>query len=344
MANSLPIKNLVKLNWIVSLMCSVVIFCFLFSTTGDMSEAIRCFLQALIFFSLTSFANLFLLKGAARQDGLNDPLLTRKFLLPSFTAAILIGIFTRVFYASVTGSHLASQVHSVYWKHAPMILSVITLNSLIIIIQRLIIVQNRRVKTEFDNLQLMARASETENLLLRQQIHPHFLFNSLTTIKSLYKINPKQGENYLVHLANFLRVAISNQTTTTALVKHELEFCLDYLKMQKTRFGSALDYSISIDHEAITSKYLPYFFLQPLVENVLKHNDLTESRPMKIRIEQRGEYLCVSNNMQPRKYKEPSTGFGLSNLIERYRLLGNEDISITSDDENFIVTLKILHK
>lgn len=259
-------------------------------------------------------------------------------------AALVIGIFSRVFYSAVTGHSLETVQSPSYWEHTPTVLSVITLNALILIIQRLIVVQHKRVQSEFENLQLTARASETENLLLRQQIHPHFLFNSLTTIKSLYKIDPKQGETYLVHLANFLRVAISNQTTTTALIKHELEFCLDYLKMQETRFGPALLYSMSMEEETIKSKYLPYFCLQPLVENVLKHNDLTENRPIKIRIEQNGQYLRISNNMQPRRYKEPSTGFGLSNLSERYRLLGSEGISITSDNENFTVTIKILDK
>jgi two-component system, LytTR family, sensor kinase len=344
MSNQLPAKSLVKLNWIVSLMCSVVIFTFLLSTTGDMGEAMRCFFQALIFFSLTSFANLFLLNAAASRKKDGAKLLTRKFYALSFTVAIAIGIFTRVFYGAVAGTQSSSEVQQEYWQHAPVILAVITLNSLIIIIQNLIIVQQKRVTSEFENLQLIARASETENLLLRQQIHPHFLFNSLTTIKSLYNIDPKQGERYLVHLANFLRVAISNQTATTALIKDELEFCLDYLKMQETRFGAALTHSISIEQETIDSKYLPYFCLQPLVENVLKHNDLTESRPIKISIQQDGQNLRISNNMQPRRYKEPSTGFGLSNLTERYRLLGSDDIAITSDDRNFTVTIKILDK
>jgi LytS/YehU family sensor histidine kinase len=139
-------------------------------------------------------------------------------------------------------------------------------------------------------------------------------------------------------------VSISNHTTKTTLIKNELEFCLDYLKMQKIRFGTAIDYSINIPEETIQSRYLPFFSLQPMVENALKHNDLTEERPILITIKEENGFLLVSNNVQPRSYKETSTGQGLLNLTERYRLLGEEGITIKSDSSFFTVGLKILDK
>ncbi|GLU55293.1 hypothetical protein Dfri01_47540 [Dyadobacter frigoris] len=325
-------------------MSSLVIFIFLISIIEDTRVATNSFFESLLFFAATSFSNLFLLKLFHKEKSSSDQHLPSRFYVLSFTISIIIGTLTRFLYTAATGLPWESEGFHELWDYAPSLVAVIALNTLILIVQRLVIIQHGRMQSEIENLQLKANASETKNLLLIQQIHPHFLFNSLTTIKSLYKIDEKQGESYLIHLANFLRVAISSQNTTTALIMDELKFCLDYLKMQEVRFGSALTYSIKIDEEVIDKQYLPYFSLQPLVENVLKHNDLTENRPIHIKIEQLGDYLRVSNNLQPRRYKEPSTGYGLSNLSERYQFIGSEDISITSDTLNFTVTIKILEK
>lgn len=344
MATQLPVKSLVRLNWILSLMSSIVIFIFLLTIVEDTSKATNGVFETLLFFSATSFTNLLLLKVFQNGKSATYKLLSPNFYFLSFTASIIIGILTRLLYTLVTGISWESEKFDELWDYAPSLVAVIALNTLILIVQHLVIIQHDRVQGEIENLQLKASASETKNLLLIQQIHPHFLFNSLTTIKSLYKIDAKQGESYLIHLANFLRVAISSHNTTTALIKHELKFCLDYLKMQEVRFGAALTFSIMIDVETVSTKYLPYFSLQPLVDNVLKHNDLTEDRPIHIKIGQQGDYLSVSNNIQPRRYKEPSTGYGLSNLSERYLLMGTEDIRITSDTQYFTVTIRILDK
>ncbi|NRF38052.1 sensor histidine kinase [Pedobacter foliorum] len=248
----------------------------------------------------------------------------------------------KTLYSVVTGQKWEGEGPNLYQSYALAVLSIWILNTMILVLQNLVILQQRKTQTEIENLQLKANMSETANLLLRQQIHPHFLFNALNTVKSLYKNDFKQGENYLVHLANFLRVSISNQTTTTTLIKNELEFCLDYLKMQSIRFGTAMEYAIDISQEHIEKGYLPFFSLQPLVENALKHNSLTEESPILITIKDENGYLLVSNNLQPRSYKETSTGQGLLNLAERYRLLGEDAIIISADNSFFTVKIKIL--
>jgi LytS/YehU family sensor histidine kinase len=267
-----------------------------------------------------------------------------KLYLSSYLITIIIWILVRTLYSYLTGSPWEGEGQHIYQAYSLAILAIWVINTLILIVQNLVILQYKKAQSEIENLQLQANISETANLLLRQQIHPHFLFNALNTIKSLYKKDLQQGEDYLVHLANFLRVSISNHTTKTTLIKNELEFCLDYLKMQKIRFGTAIDYSINIPEETIQSRYLPFFSLQPMVENALKHNDLTEERPILITIKEENGFLLVSNNVQPRSYKETSTGQGLLNLTERYRLFGEEGITIKSDSSFFTVGLKILDK
>lgn len=344
MPDQIPAKSLIRLNWMVSIMASIVIFAFLITLTEDLSKAINSAFQAFLFFILAGFINLLLLRVFQKERGGSESYANRKFYALSYSASLIVGILTRILYPAFTGMPIEVERFDDLEDHLPSLLSVFTLNTLILVLQNLVIIQQKKIKSEIENLQLKAAASETNNLLLRQQIHPHFLFNSLNAIKSLYKIDPRQGEDYLVHLANFLRVTISNQATSTALIKNELDFCLDYLAMQKIRFGIALNYSIQIDEQIIRTQYIPYFSLQPLVENVIKHNDLTEDRPIEIRIQEIEGYLCISNNFQPRKYKEPSTGHGLSNLSERYRLLVGEDIHIERDDFFFAVRIKILER
>ncbi len=344
MPNDLPLKNLKRLNWMISFMTALLAFIFLSTVTHDIYTLSLRFLQVILFMSAQSFANVFLLRIFINksQPGLQYSKI--KFYVSSYITTIAIWLCVRALYSYQTGIRWEGEGANVMQAYCLAIVAIFVLNTLILTLQNLVILQHNKAQSEIENLQLQANISETANLLLRQQIHPHFLFNALNTIKSLYKQDLQQGEDYLVHLANFLRVSISNHTTKTTLIKNELEFCLDYLKMQKIRFGIALDYSIIIPEEIIENKYLPFFSLQPLVENALKHNDLTEECPILITITEENGYLLVANNIQPRNYKETSTGQGLSNLAERYRLLGAEEIKISSDNFFFTVGIKILDK
>jgi sensor histidine kinase YesM len=280
MSNDLPLKSLKTLNWIISFMTGLLTFIFLLAVIHDSYNSLLRSLQIFLFMTAQSFLNIFLLDVFTNRKRQKRKYARFKFYLFSYLTTIIIWILGRSLYSYITGTRWEGEGEHIYRAYSLAILAVWVLNTLIIILQDLVILQHTKAQGEIENLQLKANVSETANLLLRQQIHPHFLFNALNTIKSLYKKDLQQGEDYLVHLANFLRVSISNHTTETTLIKNELEFCLDYLKMQQIRFGAALNYSITISAATIQNYYLPFFSLQPLVENVLKHNDLTEERPI----------------------------------------------------------------
>ncbi len=344
MARLLPIKNLVKLNWTISFMTSILVVIFFVAITHDLPDAAIRFLQTFLFMCMTSFCNLVFLIRFSKGKRDSDRYSKIKFCLCSYFCSVIIWILARTLYSALTGLQWEGEGSHVYRAYMLAVLAVWVLNTFILILQQLVVLQHRKAQSEIENLQLQTSMSETANLLLRQQVHPHFLFNALNTIKSLYKKDLQQGEDYLVHLANFLRVSISNYTTETTLIRNEMEFCMDYLQMQKIRFGDALGYSIAIPEQICQTKYLPFFSLQPLIENALKHNELTEERPILITIKEENGYLLVSNNLQLRGYKEISTGQGLPNLTERYRLLGAEEIVIRSDNYFFTVSIKILDK
>lgn len=224
----------------------------------------------------------------------------------------------------------------------------IPFNSMIIyvfifLIQNFVLHQYEKSRIEVEMLQLKSVNTETANHLLRQQIQPHFLFNALNILKSLIKKYPETAEAYLIRLSDFLRASISRNTSGVATLKEELKLCNDYMEMQKIRFGEALIYHIAIDSDdEYINKSLPFFSLQPLLENAIKHNELTIAHPLFISVKRLNNVITVSNNLQPKKTAEISTGIGLSSLKERYKLLSGEEINVFSGDHHFTVSLKLL--
>lgn len=215
--------------------------------------------------------------------------------------------------------------------------------SFIFLIQNFVLHQYEKGRIELELLRLKASNSEAVNQLLQQQIQPHFLFNALNILKSLIRRDPKRAEDYLLRLSNFLRVSISKNTSGVATIADELKVCNDYMEMQKIRFGAALQYQVEYKKlENYLDKKLPFFSLQPLLENAIKHNELTEDNPLYIKIERDGSYIKVSNNIQIKRQKVESTGNGHNMLKERYRILDGAPPIIKTEGQIYSVCLKIL--
>ncbi len=216
------------------------------------------------------------------------------------------------------------------------------INGIVLLLQNFIIVQDFNSQVQLENSRLVAAKSQAANELLLQQIHPHFLFNALNILKSLIKKSPEKAEDYLIRLSDFLRVSISTNKSGIAPLHDELKLCADYLEMQKVRFGEALSFNLDIQEEESLGLVLPIFSLQPLLENVIKHNELTDAAPLNITIRQDGKWISVTNNIQLKSNQEHSTGSGLANLAERYNLLSGDEVDIRDDGLTFSVSLKIL--
>ncbi len=217
------------------------------------------------------------------------------------------------------------------------------IHTFIFLIQNAVLTQHEKSQMQMELLQLEAANADAVNQLLRQQIQPHFLFNALNILKSLIKRDSKRAENYLLHLSDFLRVSISKNTSGVSSIEEELKICNDYMEMQRIRFGEALQYNVNIpDLENIKNRKLPFFSLQLLLENAIKHNKLTDASPLFMEIKLEGEYITVCNNLQERNDSEISTGNGLTMLQQRYRILNEEAPIIKRNGSTFSVFLKIL--
>ena len=220
-----------------------------------------------------------------------------------------------------------------------------SINLVIIFLLEILVLRDKKRIIEEENSTLRMFNLEAKHSQLKQQLHPHFLFNSLSTLRSLIKRSPQQAEEYLEKLSELLRFSINSDSHTVIGLDEELKLTEIYLNMQQVRFGNALNFTIDIPSEMQGVGKVPIYSVQLLVENAIKHNVLTASQPLKILITpgQEKDTLSVENNVQPKLPIEDGRGVGLSNLAERYRLLNNGSINIDRTDDRFIVTIKVIN-
>lgn len=174
---------------------------------------------------------------------------------------------------------------------------------------------------------------------LKQQVSPHFLFNSLNTLKSLS--GEENVKDYVVQLSHVYRYLLNYNENNLARVKEELIFINAYSFILKERFEDGFSMQVNID-DGIKELHIPPLSLQILIENAVKHNIASSFRPLKISISNDDGYIIVSNNLQRKSSSEESTGKGLHNISDRYRLLAQKTIEIKDDGINFIVKLPLL--
>ena len=219
-------------------------------------------------------------------------------------------------------------------------LVVFCFNTAIFTINMLINSFETKLQLENENNQLKINRLQTELTYLKNQINPHFLFNALASLKSLIRINPQIAESYLMKLSEFLRASIS-QTDDLISLQDELLLCKDYIDLQKIRFQDGLIYETEIDPNALHNS-IPFFALQSLIENALKHNIVSLMNPLTIRVEVKGNQLTIINNIQARLTEVASSNTGLHNLNERMKIQTGQAIVIDKNQHYFKVQLTLL--
>lgn len=184
-----------------------------------------------------------------------------------------------------------------------------------------------------ENEQLQAENIRNQYEMLKNQLNPHMLFNSLNTLRSLVRENQEKAQDYIQELSRVLRYTLQSNEFQSVSLREEMEFASAYIFLLKMRFENNLQFDIRIDR-SLEEYRLPPMAVQVLIENAVKHNEISNRKPLTIHIETDVQgSLCVSNNIQPKWTATPGTGIGLVNLAKRYRLLFKQDIQITEDKE-----------
>lgn len=228
------------------------------------------------------------------------------------------------------------------WRVYAFFILIFAINSIVLLIHNLVLMKDLKNKVELENTELKLKNLEATYGQLKQQIHPHFLFNSLSTLKSLIQRNPKIAEEYLIKLSGFLRASMDQTKPDLVTLQEELEICRQYLEMQKMRFGNTLNFSIEIPSEEATKSYVPFFSILPLLENAIKHNALTVQKPLEITVRFDNGYIEVVNRKLLRKSVEQGLNSGLNNLRRRYQILADSEVLIEDSEDWFSVKIKML--
>lgn len=186
----------------------------------------------------------------------------------------------------------------------------------------------------FKQAQLQANLSS-----LKEQLSPHFLFNTFNTLSSLTK--EQNVKDYVEEMANVYRYLLDYHKNDLATLQQELTFTESYLYIIKIRMETAIEINIDISQQLLLYS-IPPLSIQLLIENAMKHNITAASKPLIINIYTKDQELVVSNNLQPKMSVQPSSGIGLNNIAQRYQLLFAQDIKIETNKELFTVTLPLI--
>jgi two-component system, LytTR family, sensor kinase len=196
----------------------------------------------------------------------------------------------------------------------------------------------KRSFQQAENLKVEMLAYKYESL--RNQINPHFLFNSLNVLSDLVYDDQELAVKFIRQLSDLFRYVLDSRDKELVPLREELEFIESFTFLLKTRFEEKL--KIEIDVQANPEDYIVPMTLQLLIENAVKHNEVSEAYPLRISIRKSGDYLEVENNLQPKNAGDDSKKTGLKNITQQFAFFSEKPIKIISSDERYLVRVPIL--
>ncbi len=292
--------------------------------------------DAVIFWLFTGFLQLILLVFIQKILYLKAYKKTTKWLI-----ATLVGIFIIYFYLFLDNNLLnimsrytfaSKQIHIIrYSLNIPLLIALVEAFKSAAERKRLII----------NNIMLENENAQAQLNLLLQQVNPHFLFNCLTVLQAMARSKDTRTEDFIVKLGDVYQKTLKTDKGTVTL-KEELDFFNSYMYLMNLRQENAIFADVQISDEALGYR-LPCFSLQLLAENCIKHNVVSQAKPLTIRLYQTdAKTLTISNNYQPKAVKSESFGIGIQNLKKRYALEGiKQGIQIEQNEITYSTTIKL---
>ncbi|HMS98963.1 MAG TPA: histidine kinase [Saprospiraceae bacterium] len=235
--------------------------------------------------------------------------------------------------------HIKAPFYKTWWFYLIMAAFIISVAGYVL---------NSRIKNirNIDKLKSMAQLLEKEKTAvmyenLKQHLNPHFLFNSLTSLGSLIRINPKEAGDFLDKMSKVYRYILKNKDNETVPLSEELRFVELYIQLQQTRFGEGLKIEIDIPEESLHRKIAPVT-LQNLVENAIKHNIADVDDPLFIRLYIADDYLIVENKLNRKSYVETSNKQGLNSMVSLYKFLSDRPLIVSESQDIWLVKIPLI--
>ncbi len=250
--------------------------------------------------------------------------LFKRFMIEIGTLLLLVGIFTVItvfLYRSIAGNQDPDD--DLEFELVTIIMFFIGFTLLFSLHEFMKLSEDNQV------LKLQGQVLQKQNYVtkyeaLRNQINPHFLFNSLNVLSTLVYIDAKKADQFIKKFSEVFRYVLELNQKQVIKLKDELKFIESYLYLHQIRFGDNLIVNYDVNADAL-NKWVPPLSLQVVIENAIKHNTISKDSPLVIDIEANCEWLYVRNNYQMRDQLRESTGVGQQNLHEKYALLSHNE-------------------
>ena len=201
----------------------------------------------------------------------------------------------------------------------------------------------KSVKQETTKQEIVAKTETAKFESLKNQLDPHFLFNSLNVLTSLIGENPNQAEKFTTKLSKVYRYVLEQRNKDLVPIQEELDFAKTYMELLRMRFEDAIEFNITENVSNPQLKIVP-LSLQLLLENAVKHNVVSPSKPLVINIYEDNRSLVIENNINPKEAIGKSTKVGLQNIADRYGLITDRGVKIENNKKTFKVSLPLLYK
>ncbi|MCC6396631.1 MAG: histidine kinase, partial [Bacteroidetes bacterium] len=266
----------------------------------------------------------------------------------SFGLRLILEVPTAALIGALLGALLTAAVHLIAPYHDGLRSNMID-NALIAGVLNIIITAGleavmgyRRSQAERSRTQVLEKENADIRFeVLKTQLNPHFLFNSLNVLSSLIQKDQARAQRFVDDFAAVYRYILEVIDLPLVEVQRELDFARSYLALQGIRFEHAMQTEMEVEEHAL-SRYIPPLALQTVLENAFKHNRVSPESPLRIRIESGTNTIVVRNNLQRKTHGVESRGVGLENLRKRYAYLEGGEPRFTETNDAFVVELPLL--
>jgi len=293
---------------------------------------------------LISIANMFTIEKINRNIPWHKNKSKRflvEFFLTNFNAVFIISVVFFILFKFFDYRQTIPEVASMQSMLYSNIVVALIVNTIVVSILegRFLFMQWFNSMIEVETLK--REKAESQYAALKNQVNPHFLFNSLNSLSSLINISPEKAIEFIDKFSKIYRYVLEVNEKIVVELREELDFLQSYYFLQKIRFGNNLEISTDIEASKLMN-LIPPLSLQILIENAIKHNEISSEHPLKIKVCTENNFLIISNNLQLKKKLDSSTGIGLKNLMQHYDHLTDAKPEFFATQNEYISKIPLL--
>src|SRR6056297_551947 len=344
----IPLKTILWLLLVMAVSIQVVLISYnhftgFYSITG-LSELITRFLKGTFLSFIAAFflayPNLLLIRFLDNRYPWSESGVRRVLTEVLFT--LLIGLF--IGFLITTASHFMN-------AYTEDLTRVYVFNMIVVAVCAIVLMTlfeawiffDRQFESEKRNRELSRELSHIRFEVLKNQMNPHFMFNSLNVLSSLIEEDTEKSQRFIEEFSSIYRYVLETIEEHVVSLEKELEFARSYMFLQQIRHGDELTWSVEIPSEWLQS-YLPPLSLQFVLENAIKHNKIEKGNPFHITISVADEHLVIVNPLKPKISFKKSTGVGQKNLKKRYEMISDREPEFKLETNRYIVTLPLIRE